>query len=300
MDPKELPKFKAIAGKLYLLAPIVSLVVFLVVGFSPYMASFYSIVISVVLAFINSEVKLNYKTVFDIIVTCGKRAAMIAIACATAGIIIGVITLTGFGLSLSSLILSLSGGNIALALILMMFTCIVMGTGTPTTVAYILVATLGVPVMQNLGLPLIASHLFVFYFAVISMITPPVAIAAFAAAEIAEEDPIKVGFTAMRLAVIIYVIPFIFLFDPTLLLMGEFGETVFRFLAICSGIILISGGMTRWFMRRLKLYEEIILVIFGLGGLVPFLPSNVVSIVMVCLVFFLQRFVFRAKNKVVA
>lgn len=300
MDPKELPKFKVIAGKLYLLAPIVSLVTFLVVGFSPYMASFYSIVISVVLAFINSDVKLNFKTVFDIIVTCGRRAAMIAIACATAGIIIGVITLTGFGLSLSSLILSLSGGNIALALILMMFTCIVMGTGTPTTVAYILVATLGVPVMQNLGLPLIASHLFVFYFAVISMITPPVAIAAFAAAEIADEDPIKVGFTAMRLAVIIYVIPFIFLFDPTLLLMGEFGETVFRFLAITSGIILISGGMTRWFMRRLKLYEEIILVILGLGGLVPFLASNVVAIVVVCMVLFLQRFVFRAKNKVVA
>ncbi len=274
----EIPKFRDIVGKLYLLSPIVSLVIFLLIGFSPYKASFYSILVGMVLAIINSDVKLNKKTLFAIISTSGKRASMIAIACATAGIIIGVITLTGLGLSLSSLIFSLSGGHLVPALLLMMITCIIMGTGTPTTVAYILVATLGVPVMQDLGLPLIASHLFVFYFAVISMITPPVAIAAFAAAEIADEDPIKVGFTSMKIAAILYVIPFIFLFDPTMLLMGSFGQILFRFLAILSGIVFISGGLTRWFIRKLKRYESIIMVAIGTLGLIPLTMINAFTI----------------------
>lgn len=278
LSKDEIPKFREIVGKLYLLSPIVSLVIFLLVGFSPYKASFYSILVGMVLAIINSDVKLNKETLFAIISTSGKRAAMIAIACATAGIIIGVITLTGLGLSLSSLIFSLSGGHLIPALLLMMITCIIMGTGTPTTVAYILVATLGVPVMQDLGLPLVASHLFVFYFAVISMITPPVAIAAFAAGEIANEDPIKVGFTSMKIAAILYVIPFIFLFDPTMLLMGSFGEISFRFVAILSGIVFVSGGLTRWFMRKLKRYESVLLIALGALGLIPSTLINIFTI----------------------
>lgn len=297
LSQNELPKFQVIARKIYLLTPIVSLVVFLVLGFSPYMASFYSILISIVLAIINSDVKLDKKTIYGIIVTSGRRATMIAIACAAAGIIIGVITLTGFGLSLSSLILSLSGGRIVPALLLMMITCIIMGTGTPTTVAYILVATLGVPVMQDLGLPLIASHLFVFYFAVISMITPPVAIAAFAAAEIADEDPIRVGIAAVRIAIIIYAIPFIFLFDPTLLLQGAFGESLFRFISITAGIVLISGATTKWLFRKLKIHEDVLLFVLGIAGLIPNPYSNIVAITTVVIVLILHRFVFRAINE---
>jgi TRAP transporter 4TM/12TM fusion protein len=274
----EIPKFREIVGKLYLLSPIVALVIFLLMGFSPYKASFYAILVGMVLAIVNSDVKLDRKTLFAIISTSGKRAAMIAIACATAGIIIGVITLTGLGLSLSSLIFSLSGGHLIPALLLMMITCIIMGTGTPTTVAYILVATLGVPVMQDLGLPLVASHLFVFYFAVISMITPPVAIAAFAAGEIAQEDPIKVGFTSMKIAAILYVIPFIFLFDPTMLLIGNFGQILFRFASILCGIVFVSGGLTRWFFRKLKRYESVLLIAIGALGLIPLTIINTFTI----------------------
>jgi TRAP-type uncharacterized transport system fused permease subunit len=153
-----------------------------------------------------------------------------------------------------------------------------MGTGTPTTVAYILVATLGVPVMQDLGLPLVASHLFVFYFAVISMITPPVAIAAFAAGEIAQEDPIKVGFTSMKIAAILYVIPFIFLFDPTMLLIGNFGQILFRFASILCGIVFVSGGLTRWFFRKLKRYESVLLIAIGALGLIPLTIINTFTI----------------------
>ena len=274
----EIPKFREIVGKLYLLSPIVALVVFLLMGFSPYKASFYAILVGMVLAIVNSDVTLDRKTLFAIISTSGKRAAMIAIACATAGIIIGVITLTGLGLSLSSLIFSLSGGHLIPALLLMMITCIIMGTGTPTTVAYILVATLGVPVMQDLGLPLVASHLFVFYFAVISMITPPVAIAAFAAGEIAQEDPIKVGFTSMKIAAILYVIPFIFLFDPAMLLMGNVGQILFRFTSILCGIVFVSGGLTRWFFRKLKRYESVLLIAVGALGLIPLTIINTFTI----------------------
>ncbi len=284
LSPDEIPRFRDIYKKLYLLSPIIALVVFLMVGFSPYKASFYAILVGMALAIINSDVKLSRENIIDIITTCGKRAAMIAIACAAAGIIIGVITLTGLGLSLSSLIFSLSGGHLIPALLLMMITCIIMGTGTPTTVAYILVATLGVPVMQDLGLPLVASHLFVFYFAVISMITPPVAIAAFAAGEIAKEDPIKVGFTSMKIAAILYVIPFIFLFDPAMLLEGSVNNILFRFIAILAGIVFVSGGMTRWFGRKLKFYESILLIAVGALGLVPYTPSNIFIIALLIVV----------------
>lgn len=296
LPQSELPLFRNIAKKLYLLLPIVALVIFLILGYTPYKASFYAILISAVLAVINSDVKLDRKLIYEIIVTCGKRASMIAIACAAAGIIIGVITLTGLGLSLSSLILSLSGGRLVPALVLLMFTCIIMGTGTPTTVAYILVATLGVPVMVDLGLPLIASHLFVFYFAVISMITPPVAIAAFAAAEIADEDPIKVGFTSMRIAAVIYMLPYIFLFDPALLLQADLFTSLYRFIALTSGIILISGAFTRWFFRDLKVYEEIILGAVGIAGFIPNLYLNIVCVAVLLLLMLLQRMQVRKKT----
>jgi len=281
LDSSEIPHFRQVAGKLYLLSPIVSLVVLLLMGFSPYSASFYSILVGFVLAILNSDVKLDRKIIYKIVVTCGKRASMIAIACGTAGIIIGVITLTGLGLSLSSLILSLSGGHLVPALLLMMLCCIIMGTGTPTTVAYILVATLGVPVMLDLGLPLIASHLFVFYFAVISMITPPVAIAAFAAAEIADDDPIKVGMTSMRIALIIYAIPFLFLFDPAMLLQASLGTSLFRFASILAGIIAISGGTTQWFLKKLTFPESILALLIGVAGFVPIVYSNLVCMVLV-------------------
>ncbi len=292
LDPGEIPKLKEIRGKLYLLLPIVTLVVLLIAGFSPYSASFYSILVGIVLAFVNSDVKLTLKNVMDIVTTCGKRTAMIAIACGTAGIIIGIITQTGLGLSLSSLILSLSGGHIVPALLLMMLCCIIMGTGTPTTVAYILVATLGVPVMQDLGLPLIASHLFVFYYAVISMITPPVAIAAFAAAEISNEDPIKVGLTSMRIACIIYFIPFILLFDPAMLLQASLGTSIFRFVSIITGIIFVSGGMTRWFLKELNAPEIVIALIAGAAGLIPNTIFNIVSIALLI--------IYTIFNKVIA
>ena len=281
LEPSEIPPFKLVVKKLYLLSPILALVLFLIMGYSPYMASFYSILIGLLMAILNSDVKLDRKTIFQIIVTCGRRASMIAIACATAGIIIGVITLTGLGLSLSSVILSLSGGHLVPALLLLMLCCIIMGTGTPTTVAYILVATLGVPVMLDLGLPLIASHLFVFYFAVISMITPPVAIAAFAAAEIANEDPMKVGMTSMRIAIIIYAIPFLFLFDPAMLLQAPLWTSIFRFVSILAGIIAISGGTTRWFLKKLSIPECILALLVGGAGLIPFVYSNIVCMALV-------------------
>ncbi|NCB71130.1 MAG: TRAP transporter fused permease subunit [Clostridia bacterium] len=295
LPQSELPLFRNIAKKLYLLLPIVALVLFLVIGYTPYKASFYAILISAVLALVNSDVKLDRKMIYDIIVTCGKRTAMIAIACAAAGIIIGVITLTGLGLSLSSLILSLSGGHLVPALLLLMLTCIIMGTGTPTTVAYILVATLGVPVMVDLGLPLMASHLFVFYFAVISMVTPPVAIAAFAAAEIADEDPIKVGFTSMRIAVIIYVIPFIFLFDPAMLLQAPLLTSIYRFIALTAGIVMVSGAFTRWFFRKLRLHEEVALGAVGIAGLIPNLYLNIVCVAILLVIVLLQRIANRKR-----
>lgn len=265
MDREELPKMADIWPRLYLLTPLILLIVILVRGYTPFRAAFIAIIVTFALSFLKKETRFTLESFVKAIVVSAKRSVMIAAACGAAGIIIGAITLTGVGLSMSSIIMSLSGGNRILALLLVMVSSIIMGMGTPTTVAYIVVSTLSVPIMKDLGYAALPSHLFVFYFAVLSMITPPVALAAYAAADIAKEDSMKVGFTAMRIGIIVFIIPFVFLKDPALLMQGEVGTIVFRFVMAVLSAVAFGGAVTGWLGSSLNWLGRLILfVAFGL------------------------------------
>ena len=151
LEKKELPKWKDILPRLYLMLPLVVLVAILMMGYTPFRSAYYAIILTFILSFFSRKTRFTFASFLDAIIISAKRTVMIAAACGAAGIVIGVITLTGIGLSLSSVILSLSGGVRIFALLLVMVSSIIMGMGTPTTVAYIVVSTLSMPIMKELG-----------------------------------------------------------------------------------------------------------------------------------------------------
>lgn len=295
IDKKDLPKWKDILPRLYLLLPLVVLVVILMNGYTPFKSAFYAIVLTFVLSFFSKKTRLSLSAMVDVMVISAQRTVMIAAACGAAGIVIGVITLTGIGLSLSSVILSLSGGVKLFALLLVMLSTIIMGMGTPTTVAYIVVSTLSVPIMKDLGYAALPSHLFVFYFAVLSMITPPVALAAYAAADIAKESSMKIGFTAMRIGAIVFTIPFIFLLDPPLLMQGSFSMIAFRFIMTVISAVAFAGGATGWYGRSINLIGRLILLVaFGLI-ISPEIITTFAGVALLVVMWFLRN-LFAAKE----
>ncbi|MCR4425462.1 MAG: TRAP transporter permease [Firmicutes bacterium] len=287
LDRDQIPRAREVLPRLYLLAPLVILVIVLIQGYTPFRAAFLATLAIIALSFVRKDTRFTLKTFVQALVVSARRTTMIAVACGAAGIVIGAITLTGAGLSLSSIIIHLSGGNMIMALLLIMVSSIIMGMGTPTTVAYVVVATLAVPVMKDLGYPALASHLFVFYFAVLSMITPPVALAAYAAAEIAKEDSMKIGLTAMKIGGIVFTVPFVFLLDPALLMQGSWLVIGGRTIAALVAILAFAGAATGWFVKRLGFFERLVFLLAFALIIVPESQTTLLGIGIVVLMGFL-------------
>ena len=162
---------------------------------------------------------------------------------ACAGIIVAIVSITGIGYKFISIITDLGQFHILLLLILLMFTCFVLGTGVPATPAYIIVATLGAPALMKLGIPTLSAHMFVLYYAILSEITPPVCLSAYAGASIAGANAMQTGWRAFRLGIVAYIIPFIFVFQPALLLTGEFSHVAQALVTSFIGVITLAGGI---------------------------------------------------------
>jgi TRAP-type uncharacterized transport system fused permease subunit len=246
------------------------------------MAAFIATLSALAVSWLSPEHRMGPRRILNALEVSGRRTVLIATACAGAGLIVGVVTLTGIGLNVSSLVISASGGSTIAALILIMVASIIMGMGTPTTVAYIIVATLGVPALESLGFAALPAHFFVFYFGVLSMVTPPVAVAAYAGAEIAGADMMRVGFIATRLCLVAFIIPFIFIYEPALLMVGSAPNILAAFITAMIGIVALAGALEGWYMRpigwtfRLPLFASAILMIIpglltDLAGLAIFL-----------------------------
>lgn len=236
---------KTVINGWYFLFPIIVLIYLLMSGYSPTKSAFYSIIILLVVSVIS--IKKPAITVLKLILQSFeegiKSAIPVAAACASAGVIVGVISLTGLGLRFMSLVERLSGGSLIIALILTMFAALIMGMGMPTTVLYIVLATLAAPALVRLGVPILAAHLFVFYFGCISTITPPVALTSYAAAGIANADASKIGWKAFQYGIVAYIVPYMIVFGPALILLDT---PIKIFIATCSailGVIAISMSM---------------------------------------------------------
>lgn len=236
----ELPRFLTVMRKRgFLLIPIVLLVVLLMKGFTPIFAGTYSILAAVVVSSFSKETRLKKSDILDIFVLAGKNTVSVAIACGIVGIIMGVATLSGFGLKVASAIIKLGHGNVALTLLFAMAACLILGMGLPSIPTYILTATMASPALVALGVPALAAHLFVFYFGSMANLTPPVALAAYTGAGIAGSDPTKTGFTAMKLALAGFLVPFMFVMNPKMLGLGA--TAISLLIAAILGILVVIG-----------------------------------------------------------
>ena len=258
---EELPDFKTllIKGPWYLLLPLPTLVILLFVGYSPFYSAFLSIIAILICASLHPKSRMGPRKIAEAMIEGSLACVVMGLACAAASIIVASIEVTGLGLTFSSLMIALAGGNLLLLLLLAMVASIVLGMGMTTVAAYIIVATLTIPALIKMGVNEIAAHMFCFYFAILSGITPPVAIGAFVAAGIAKANELKTAMTAMKLGLVGLLVPYLFVYDNSFLLMGTFWETVPRFALAIIGVYAFSAALNGYLFSALSLLPRVVI-----------------------------------------
>lgn len=248
----------------------------LIDGYSVMYASFWAIVTTIAVSFFRRATWLTPRQIIASFVDGANAVLPVAAACATAGVIIGVITLTGLGLKFSSLIIAVSGDSLITALILTMIASLILGMGLPTAAAYILVSTLVAPALVSLGVDLLAAHLFVFYGAMLSSITPPVAMAAYAAAGLADANPFKIAMKSAQFGISAFILPFFFVLNPALIGVGG-AVTVASFAvkAVIAGLCL-AFAIQGWMISRISFIER---AVFFVGSVMLMLPEIKLSLI---------------------
>jgi len=254
---KEVPRLKTVLLKGgHLLIPLILLVYMLVQGFSLMRAGFILFASTILLGFLKKDTIVTPRKFLNIL-ECGFRdASSVVMICGTAGLIIGSIMMTGIGLKLSRLILVLAAGHLSIALVFTMIVALILGMGMPTVAVYVVLCTLLGGGLKLLGTSLLAAHLFMFWFAVIAALTPPVAVAAYAGAAIAGADPWKTGWIAFRFALSGFIVPYCFIYGPPLLMQGSWPEIIQAFITASLGILSLSIAVEGWFLLPLKSWIE--------------------------------------------
>ncbi|KIH70555.1 TRAP transporter permease [Salinicoccus roseus] len=290
MKKEELPSVWSVikVGFLFFV-PLFVIIYMLVSGFSPMRAGLFAILTTILVAMFKGATRLSFKQIVKAL-DLGARASLeTAIACGAAGVIIGIIGLTGIGLKFSGIIIDVAGGSLIITLILTMVVSIILGMGLPTVAAYIVQVPLTIPALIELGVEPIAAHLFIFYFAIISNITPPVALAAFAAAGIAGSEPMKTGLTALKLGIAAFIVPFMFIYGPQLLLIGSISEIIIGVITAVIGIIGIGAATEGWLLKQVTLIERLLLVAGSLMMVHPNVYIDIVGVILLVLVYAKQR-----------
>jgi TRAP-type uncharacterized transport system fused permease subunit len=217
-----------------------------------------------------------------------ENAVSVAVACACAGIILGVISVTGLGVKLTSFMISLSGGNLFFGLLLSSVTSLILGMGLPATAIYVMMAAINGPALVQMGASPLAAHLFLFYFGCISTITPPVALTAYAAAAVAGASPTKTGWRAFVYGISAYIMPFMFMYAPSLLLEGGILLIIRTFVTGLAGAFFLSASIEGYLLRRTSLVERFILFVGGVFLIDPGAWTDIFGILMVGVITFLQ------------
>ncbi|KIX13476.1 TRAP transporter permease [Dethiosulfatarculus sandiegensis] len=269
--------------------PVVVLVWLLVEGYSPMKAGLWAILVTIFVSFVRKETWMTPRRILESLDAGARGAVQVGIACATAGVIIGVLTLTGLGMRFTSIILAISQGSLMITLLLTMVTSLILGMGLPTVAAYIIQVTLTVPVLtQNYGVPPMAAHFFIFYFAIISAITPPVALAAYAASGIAGSDPLRTAVTACRLGLAAFIVPYMFVYAPSLLLIGSVSEIITSAITALVGVAALAASMVGWLKFRANLLERTFLLGAALSLIMPGLVTDGAGLACLAIAFLLQ------------
>jgi TRAP transporter 4TM/12TM fusion protein len=279
----ELPRLgRVMAERGHLFIPILIVFVGLVMGYSAPLCALVATLTCLPVAMLRKTTRtgISWRTAFEALEDGAKNTLSVAIACACAGVIIGATTITGMGIVFTQVVLELSQNSLVLALALTALAGIVLGMGLPTTPSYILMVALLVPAVVKLGVVTPAAHMFAFYFAILSAITPPVALAVFAAASLAKADMWDAGWAAMRIGAAGYIVPFMFVYEPALLLIGPWHVSLFAFVSAVIGVMTLAASLHGYLLAALTLWQRGVLFVAAILLIAPELISSLVGIVL--------------------
>jgi len=282
----QLPKITTlIRERGHLAIPLILIVYLLVSGYTPMRAALVAIVLSIVCSALRKSTRMRPIEIVRGLETGARNVLGVLVACAAAGIIIGVVTKTGVGLKLASGLLQLSGGMLLPTMFFTMITAIILGMGVPTTANYVITSTIAAPALVQMGVPVLAAHMFVFYFGIIADVTPPVALAAYAGSGISGGNALKTGINASKLAIAAFIIPYIFVLSPVLLMMeGSVAELLFSTVTALAGMIALSSALIGYLAANCLWLERILLVIGGLLMIQPGLLTDAIGLTLFGLV----------------
>jgi TRAP transporter 4TM/12TM fusion protein len=272
MSGDELPRFGTVMReKGHLFLPLIAIIAFLTSGYTPLYAALMGLVVCILAGAMRKSTRMSFRQIVDGFEAGARNAIGVAIACATAGIIIGVVTLTGLGLRLGAGLIDLAGGNLLMSLFFTMITSLILGMGAPTTANYIITSTIAAPALIMLNVPPLAAHMFVFYFGIVADITPPVALAAYAGSGIAKSDPLKTGIISTKLAIGAFLVPYIFVYNPAMLLINTTPALLAQNLVTaCCGMFGAGVAMIGFYLAPMSWPER---VWFFAGGLMLIDPG---------------------------
>ena len=290
LPKEEIPHFgRLLLFKGYLFLPVIILVGLMTLGFTPAYAACFAILSAIIVSFFRKDTRFSPASFVDALGNGARNTIGVAMACAVAGVVVGIVSLTGLGQVLIALRLTVANNSLFLALILTMIACLILGMGIPTTANYVIMATITAPIVIRMGVPVLAAHMFVFYFGIVADITPPVALAAYAGAAIAKANPIKTGLTATRLAITAFIIPYIFVFSPSMLFINTTAAEVVRIVVTsCIGMFGLSIGLEGFMMKKTSLPERLMAVAGGLLLIWPGLVSDLIGFALIVAVVVLQ------------
>ncbi|MBQ7038250.1 MAG: TRAP transporter permease [Clostridia bacterium] len=290
LSREELPRFLPLLKQAYLLLPLILLIALVSSGSrSIAYAAAIAIIAAIVVGLFNKENRITPKRIWEALAAGGQGMITVAVACGVAGIIAGTITMTGLATMLINGILALAGNKLIIALFLTMLTCIVLGMGVPTTANYCIMAATCAPILIKMGVPDLAAHFFVFYFGIVADLTPPVALAAYAGAAIAQANPMKTAFTATKLAIGAFIVPYAFALNPAMLFINTTPwDVVLICITSCVGMFAVSASLEGYFLHRMSWYERVISAIGGLLLIYPGLVTDLVGLALIAVVFVIQ------------
>src|SRR5690625_879581 len=275
----------------YMLLPLFVIIGTVMIGFTPQRAAIYGILSAYLVSLIRKESRLSLRKTIYVFEQGARVALPVIAAVATAGIIAGVVSMTGLGSKFAASIIALSAGHLFLALFFTMIACLILGMGLPTTANYVVTATIAAPALINgFDLAPISVHMFVFYFGIVADITPPVCLAAYAGAGIARANPFKSGVTAVKLAIAAFIIPYIFVYNPILVM--ENVTAIPLILAVVTailGMIAVSSAMIGFYIRDSRAYERLVLFAAGICLIIPDLTISLVGLALLVVVWFIQK-----------
>ena len=291
LHSSELPSFwSSFKRGWHLILSIIILVYFLVRGFTATKAAFWGALVLFLLSFIKKETRVSPRNLIKVFEGTAKTSITVGMACACAGIIMGCMITSGLGVKLSRIIISISGGHLVVALLLTALISLILGCGMPSVGVYLILVTTIIPALTKMGVTPLAAHFFCFYFAVVSNITPPVCVAAFAGAAIAGAQPMKTGFQAFKFGIAAYLIPFLFVYNNAILAYGAVTDIIFGSLFAVVGIVSLASLIARYLVKNNTILESVLMAVVTVLTFLPGYVSSIIGTVILAVVILLQVF----------